>query len=198
MSFIFSFNRPIWNQTFTSFYIICFSVVSVFERCLCVRDATTAGVRHAACLWVQTGSIQVKSFESFALKAVEGGVDDYNETYKNTRTTQMPVCYILSIELVVLWSFVLFFAPLQLSPVINAACHDCRKMIFCIVRCSQKSLMTLMKHVDISCIGCWQLGFLFCTFKSGLNVHWHSGAVFKMYCIFLYCSIYTVIFTAEQ
>lgn len=90
---------------------------------------------------MQTGSTQEKSFESFALKAVEGGVDDYNETYKNTRTTLMPVCYILSIELVVLWSFVLYFAPLRLSPVINAACHYCRKMIFCIVRCPQKSLM---------------------------------------------------------
>lgn len=47
------------------------------------------------------------------------------------------------------------------------------------------------KHINISCIGCSQLGFLFCTLKVDIlqNVQWHGGAVFNiMY--FLYCSIH--------
>lgn len=124
---------------------ICFPLLCVCARaCVCLPACVCACVSalsgslretgyHCGCQkcyvslsanWFYT---RVFILKSIALGAVEGGVDNYNQTYKNTTTKQMPVCYILSIKIVFLRSFVLIFASLQLSPVINAACHYCRE-----------------------------------------------------------------------
>lgn len=56
-----------------------------------------------------------------------------------------------------------------------------------------------VKHIDISCIGCSQVGLLFCTLKKWIFYKRYSGTVEQCSTLCIFCTVvYSVLFTAEQ